>query len=83
MKMCSAAGSRSLLPCLPSDVAQQIFRNLSMRDICNVAQASRSLWDITCQLSSLELTFHVAASTESFLLFLRRRSCKEMEVAYH
>lgn len=93
--MCSPAESHALFPCLPSHVAQKIFQNLSMIDICNAAQASKSLWSLTCQLSSLtfELSLgdalasdtenaeSMTSATESFRRFLMRRSMKGMEVA--
>ncbi|CAL8463257.1 g2791 [Coccomyxa elongata] len=80
--MCSAAESHARLPCLPSDLAQKIFHHLSMKDVCNASQASQSLWNITCQLSSLELFVNSADPiiTTSFLSFLRRRSSKGLRI---
>ena len=53
MEMCSAAKSLALLSSLPPNVAQNILQHLSMTDVCNASQACKSLWDFTCQLSSL------------------------------
>ena len=81
-RMCSAANSHARLPCLPSELAQKILQKLSMRDICNVSQVSKSLWDLTCHLSSLHFSVNTA---DPFLVtslhsFLRRRSLKGLRV---
>lgn len=86
--MSSTAESYALLPTLPSEVAQKIFENLPMIDVCNAAQASTYFWNITCQLSSLQLDLSlesaasVSATIESFLAFLSSRSMKGMEVTF-
>ena len=85
-RMCPPAESDALLPCLPSEVAQKILQHLSMRDICNAAQAFKSLWCLTCQLSSLKLETHlesaasISSTIESFLAFVRRRYIEGMKV---
>lgn len=69
---------------MPSDVVQQIFSSLSMRDICNSARSTKGFWMMTCHLPSLRLelqnTANAIAKAESFQQFVSRRVSTGMKV---